>query len=1060
MADTSLKALTSVVYRMAEVTSKNIQPDVKDIRDAVCGPSGILDALSSIDRSVNKLNKKDTVEKLTEKSTAKKNNKLLKSTDTITSILKKILGRVEKIQGGRGSGGVSIKDTDTRKKSKSLEGISKALDVMEKLRHIKMKDFIASKTKMKHIKNLMDKFRNMFKKFKSQKEMEGTISFANSSIEVVKKLSKIAILAIPAKIGAKAIETIFLGSSKNRRTGGLLAVFKKVANNADQIKIGAKSMKDLLKGCGSLLLTSIILVGIAATSVPAMIGTLALKGIIKLLIPTFRNAGRNIVSITKGKLAMTQILLGCGKMFLTSIILAGLAVVGIPAMLGALLMKGIVLLLVGTFKLLSKTSKQIIKGSAVLLIMSVSVITFALGLGLMSKAVRDMKWKDFGIMLASIAGLGAVMAVLGIPVVAGLVALGSVSLLIMGAALGIFALSLMAWQKLDAKAAMDNIRIAIGGLREVFGLELGKKAEDDKRSGLQRLKGGLIDIAMAVLDFGKSFFVMGQLLLAGAALGLLYHGLKNWAKFTDGPKAAKNIEVAVNALKRVFGLGDVKGNNNTKLKALGGGILDMGIALFQSGKALLQLGTITLATAMADIIRVTLIPWNKYDPKPAIKNMGEAISGLKEIFGLTNTKDGGTLSGLGGSLLDMGIALFQSAQSLVQVGTITIATAMSDLIRLALIPWNDYDPSKAIGNMSNAITTLKDLFGLTDNDGLSGTLSGFGGSILNMAMALLNSGGTLVKMGTIMLATAMLDKIRENLIPWEDYDSSKSITNISTAINGLLATFGLGSAAEEQTDSVVKNVVKMTKKVVKAGTDIVSSIADGVSSVATGGAALAKISILSKIVSVLDSIKTSISPWDNYDSTNALTNISTTVKGLLSHILIVQKLDDGNKTSGNFVKYAKNISKGLEHLKKGFTGAEILNDAVNPLDLTVKAVNKLDITKASTMIDLFKSFSKIGVKPFDKFTDAVHKFSDSCNDLIDAMNNFEPMGTGVVTTESENGESTTVSGGVNIANTHALATAIANAIKSLPVNVETNISDINLVVDGITGRSVTLRLDN
>ena len=186
----------------------------------------------------------------------------------------------------------------------------------------------------------------------------------------------------------------------------------------------------------------------------------------------------------------------------------------------------------------------------------------------------------------------------------------------------------------------------------------------------------------------------------------------------------------------------------------------------------------------------------------------------------------------------------------------------------------------------------------------------------------------------------------------------------------------------------------------------------------------------------------------------------STVKGLLSHILIVQKLDDGNKTSGNFVKYAKNISKGLEHLKKGFTGAEILNDAVNPLDLTVKAVNKLDITKASTMIDLFKSFSKIGVKPFDKFTDAVHKFSDSCNDLIDAMNNFEPMGTGVVTTESENGESTTVSGGVNIANTHALATAIANAIKSLPVNVETNISDINLVVDGITGRSVTLRLDN
>ena len=134
-------------------------------------------------------------------------------------------------------------------------------------------------------------------------------------------------------------------------------------------------------------------------------------------------------------------------------------------------------------------------------------------------------------------------------------------------------------------------------------------------------------------------------------------------------------------------------------------------------------------------------------------------------------------------------------------------------------------------------------------------------------------------------------------------------------------------------------------------------------------------------------------------------------------------------------------------------------NGVKNLTKAVNAINKLDLEKASTMIELFRSFSGIGIKPFDRFTEAVHEFSDSCNKLIVSMNGFNPIGENTVTT-GENGETRVSSGSINIENTDALADALAKAIKSLPINVETNISDVRLVVNGESGRRVVLTLDN
>ena len=62
MPEKSLKDLTSAVYRIAE-NSPKIQKDVKDIRDAVIGTGGILEAINTIVEKLDLSKKKGRIEK-------------------------------------------------------------------------------------------------------------------------------------------------------------------------------------------------------------------------------------------------------------------------------------------------------------------------------------------------------------------------------------------------------------------------------------------------------------------------------------------------------------------------------------------------------------------------------------------------------------------------------------------------------------------------------------------------------------------------------------------------------------------------------------------------------------------------------------------------------------------------------------------------------------------------------------------------------------------------------------------------------------------------------------
>ena len=884
MPEKSLKDLTSAVYKIAE-NSPKIQKDVKDIRDAIVGTDGLVESVKQLTKKLDDMQKKGTLSKITGKSGNRYDRRIIKSTSSIEKTLNKILDAVSKNGGKR-----LHADNFIRNNSRVSGGndLSSFIGVVDKLKNIKLKDFLLAKIKIKHLGKIMRRSLNLFRSFNEKnKEAEKTISFTNSSIEMMEKLAKVNKVSWAAKRGEKTMEKLFLGDGKKRK--GLLGLFRYIYIHKKVIDQSRKSLNDIRKSCGSFLLTSIILVGIAALS--------------------------------------------------------------IPAMLGALLMKGVVWLLIGTFKLLSKSKRTVSKGSLALLLMSTSIIAFGLGLGLMVKAVKDMKLKDVGLMMASIAGVGLTVAGIGLLSVP--IALGSASILLLSASLGVLGLALNYWKTIDASKSMNNVKEAIGGLRDTFGLELGKG--DEKKSFGQRLKGGLMDIAMGVLNFGSTFFTMGSLLLAGASLGILKKGLESWDNF-DGKKSAKNIKTGIGALQEAFGLKDRKGESiKSNIKGFGNDLIGLASSIFQMGSTFAKMGTLVFATAMMDIIRLTLIPWEKYDSSKAVGNMRTAVIGLEEMFGLQSSQN----KTIGGSIVG----------------------------------------------------------GITD--------------LLSLGSGLLKMGDTMVKMGTLLIATGAMERIKEYLVTWENYNPDNSIANIRSAISGLTDVFGLHKEVEEKTDGgflgKVGNFFKKAADVVTTPVRMVGNLVSAAEGLTEGGKTFSKLSSLVTGSASMLSIKSAIEPWNDFDSSKSITNIKKTINGLAVGF------------GANNVGYLSLISL--------------------PLSNTISSINKLDLDKASTMIDLFKSFRYIGIKPFDKFTVAVEKFSESCKELIVSLNDFNKSSQLNSNVESTSIESTN-SNNTSITNTQELAEAIASAIKNLNVNVRTDISDVRLVVNNESGRRVVLTLDN
>ena len=416
----------------------------------------------------------------------------------------------------------------------------------------------------------------------------------------------------------------------------------------------------------------------------------------------------------------------------------------------------------------------------------------------------------------------------------------------------------------------------------------------------------------------------------------------------------------------------------------------------------------------------------------------------------------------------MGIAMMQSGKTLIHMGTLAIACGMAERIAKYLKVWDEYDPTVAVKNITIAVSGLKTTFGLNDEnseDVKSGGSKLFG-SLFDLGSSLLQMGKTFRQMGTLIIATGAMDVVKLNLRSWDKYDPTDAVTHIKMAFDGLMDAFGLNKPEEEVKTSKLGGFFKGVADIVTAPMRMIGNMFDIAEGLTESGSRFAKLANLLKSSAAMLTIKHTIEPWDKFDSANAIKNIKNTIinlSDLFESTIDNQRLDKIGPSAITFKKASVNIKAGLDNIRKGLVNNKDLKNAVTPIKQTVNAVNALDMEKASTMIEMFQSFTKIGVKPFDKFTAAVEKFSESCKNLIDSLESFEPSVGGSYESSggtSEGGGSISPAESVTIKNTRDLARAIADAIKSLPVSAEVNMSDIRLVVDGTSGRKVTLTLDN
>ena len=243
-----------------------------------------------------------------------------------------------------------------------------------------------------------------------------------------------ATVAAPAILGAKLL---------TKMVDKTISLAKKLSKNKSIIDKGAKVAKDLSIITGNLVISSIFLTIGATVAVPAMLGAIFLRKMVDIIIPIFKKLSKNNRYIKKAIPSSLGLIVITGCIAVTSLILAKIAkTTGLSAILGSILVLGIVSLNVLAFKMLGKAFTTITKGAISMAVMSLSLLLFSSTLNKIVNTTKNVTFKQVGMIAALTVVLGGSVAVLGIPALFPFILLGSISMSIIGFALRPFAKTL------------------------------------------------------------------------------------------------------------------------------------------------------------------------------------------------------------------------------------------------------------------------------------------------------------------------------------------------------------------------------------------------------------------------------------------------------------------------------------------------------------------------------------------------------------------------------------------------------------------------------------------
>ena len=1058
-----MTAMISSDARDKENTTSN---DVRKIKEFIYGDGGSLSSM--IDRI--QLAIADQTLQIQKLLDGNKEKRLVKSDITkiiksATNGLEKRLDRIldslsliAKNQGGNVKWGSTKKTKDSieqfkaslsdKKKMKDSR-IGKLVSMLTELKAISFKDLLLFKPKMKLLEKLNPQI-NSFAKSLNEQNIAKVSGFLDKSPKMIENLK--LTLKLAKRIKEKDLERFYnvLGirakSKKPKRKSllGLINVFAELdKQNLDNARKNAHTIfgiiKDICLGIGVLVLFSPVIIVAGLLSKPlewAIFGSGkkgdgGIMGIFKKLAKRKKDIKEANKSILWMSLGFVTLGVGLGALFSLTKHIKLLSILRVAAT---------TLILGGVTVHLGKVKDNIKQGSEAMLWMSLGIAGLGLGLGVLFSLTKNVEWEQMAMIGVSMVFLGGATVALGVLNKSGLIIEGAIAMAVMGASLIPFGISMrlimgsvrgLKWEQFGVFATAT---LTLGGM--VIGL------------------GAMMASVVGAIAWGLGLTAIASLGAALIPFGIGLRQISKGAKEIDTNSIKKLSEVT----KLLFNtLGDAVGKKKRKNAVKNAkSLLKIAKPINKLGKALKNFNDVapdSIEKAMKSIEKISEFFFGENGISKYSTNFFKRIKSKAEA---------NTISKISGCMHNLAYGL----KTFNDVAPDSIEKAMSAIEKIAFY---FFSPDSKLNTMNTGWTKRRKAKKTADAIGV------IADCVYKLATGLKNFND--VAPSAINSAQDAIEKIAFYFFS-PDSKLNKMNTGWAKRRKAKKTADAIGVIA----DSMYK-VSQALKDFQEVGGKVIDRMIESIDKIVKcffkdmGGVKSTWVAWMlgNSMEYVADAIKYFDEETKNVDTKKMKDNIEAI--GVVSSEVF-------GKWKSEYADSAKEIYSSMKLLTKSFddvgrnyrknlnTTRKLFKQMSNPSFVAagntlrstatfVRAVNTVDMEKASSLTDMFKSFASLGktsniFSSFDKrvkqFTDACIKLVNAINGNTDAINNSEEE----VVVKDASGEEKTVKRKdaelmpkqMMILNVDDLAMAIADQLNSLNVDCDAN---INLQINNESG---------
>ena len=1028
------------------------------------------------------------------------------------------LSLIAKNQGGNVKWGSTKKTKDSieqfkaslsDKKKMKESRIGKLVSMLTELKAISFKDLLLFKPKMKLLEKLNPQI-NSFAKSLNEQNIAKVSGFLDKSPKMIENLK--LTLKLAKRIKEKDLERFYnvLGirakSKKPKRKSllGLINVFAELdKQNLDNARKNAHTIfgiiKDICLGIGVLVLFSPVIIVAGLLSKPlewAIFGSGkkgdgGIMGIFKKLAKRKKDIKEANKSILWMSLGFVTLGVGLGVLFSLTKHIKLLSILRVAAT---------TLILGGVTVYLGKVKDNIKQGSEAMLWMSLGIAGLGLGLGVLFSLTKNIEWEQMAQVAVSIAGFGLITSIFG--QISESIKEGSKSMLWMS--LGIAGLGLGLGVLFSLTKNVEWEQMAMIGVSMVF---LGGATV---ALGVLNKSGLIIEgaIAMAVMGASLIPFGISMRLIMGSVRGLKW---EQFGVFATATLTLGGMVIGLGAMMASVVGAIAWGLGLTAIASLGAALIPFGIGLRQISKGAkeIDINSIKKLSEVTNLLFNTLgDAVGKKKRKNAVKNaksllkiakpinkLGKALKNFNDVAPDSIEKAMKSIEKISEFFFgENGISkystnFFKRIKSKAEANTISKISGCMHNLAYGLKTFNDVAPD-SIEKAMSAIEKIA--FYFFSPDSKLNTMN-TGWAKRRKAKKTADAIGVIADC-VYKLATGL--KNFNDVAPSAINSAQDAIEKIAfyffspdSKLNKMNTGWAKRRKAKKTADAIgviadsMYKVSQALKDFQEVGGKVIDRMIESIDKIVKcffkdmGGVKSTWVAWMlgNSMEYVADAIKYFDEETKNVDTKKMKDNIEAI--GVVSSEVF-------GKWKSEYADSAKEIYSSMKLLTKSFddvgrnyrknlnTTRKLFKQMSNPSFVAagntlrstatfVRAVNTVDMEKASSLTDMFKSFASLGktsniFSSFDKrvkqFTDACIKLVNAINGNTDAINNSEEE----VVVKDASGEEKTVKRKdaelmpkqMMILNVDDLAMAIADQLNSLNVDCDAN---INLQINNESG---------